>query len=529
MSKSTISSRFTTTVLKSTEKILRGLLNSMNEPFLVANKKGEVEYINNDAEIFLQSLGVKVDKLTLERLFRLFNFVDNDYFYYWQELWQKKISYFTICQGKCDTYYEVRLSTMQTKPLPLVVLVRLRDVTESMIEHLDNRRVSDFNAQVLETVPDSIIVLDKDGNIILANKEYYKSIEYSSTDVIGTNLFKTDLFLAHHTLHGRFKKLLHDGTPVQIEKISYPSKLAHKNFYLAIKAVPLRSKVGDVIGALSIARDITELEEAYLKLEELNRNLEAVIAERTNALKRTNEELARAIRVKDDFMSDASHELRTPLTIIRGNIELAIRSLKGQMPEELHTIMAEVNRMTAILRDITFLVREPQVEQRLEPAKFSLDETIQGMLMGLKILAQQKNVYLFSELKYGDVIEADESKVEKLIYNLVVNAIKYNRRSGWVKVNTYANNGHAKIVVEDSGIGISEDKLPHIFNRFYRVDRARSRQQGGSGLGLAIAKTVVDLHGGKIEVFSEENKGTRFVITLPRKQGNTKSEQKSLV
>jgi heavy metal sensor kinase len=217
------------------------------------------------------------------------------------------------------------------------------------------------------------------------------------------------------------------------------------------------------------------------------------------------------------FSSDASHELRTPLTIIRGEIELALRSEKT--PDEYRTVLSstleEILRLKSIIDNLLTLGKADQGVLDLKLEEVHLDSLIKDLHDDSEMLAETKHITV--ELKKSEpvTIVGDKGRLRQLFLNLVDNAIKYTPEGGHVAISVERQNGSALVEVQDNGIGIPEHDLDKIFDRFYRVDKARSREMGGTGLGLSIAKWIVQLHRGTISVESELNRGSKFTVLLP--------------
>jgi two-component system phosphate regulon sensor histidine kinase PhoR len=228
---------------------------------------------------------------------------------------------------------------------------------------------------------------------------------------------------------------------------------------------------------------------------------------------------ARVAEMRRDFVANVSHELKTPLSAIRGYAETLREGALDDPPASrrfVERILAQCARLQALLDDLLTLSRLESVEQTPSCEPVDLDALARRAVELVAPLAQQREVTLESSGAGGSLL-GDPDALERMLLNLLENAIKYNRAGGKVDLSLSANDGAAEITVEDTGIGISPETLPRIFERFYRVDKGRSRDQGGTGLGLAIVKHVAQTHGGKVDVESELGKGTRFRVTLPRR------------
>ena len=218
------------------------------------------------------------------------------------------------------------------------------------------------------------------------------------------------------------------------------------------------------------------------------------------------------------FTADASHDLRTPLALIRTNSELALRRTRseGEYQETLARILAISEETTGLIEKLLTLARaDANVSQlRLEP--MSLYPVLQRVAQKVKLLALGKGV-TFSEsvVPYGHTILGDEAALERLFLSILDNAVKYTPAGGNVSLCFHLENAQAWIEIADTGIGISETDLPHIFERFYRADQNRSRETRGSGLGLSIAKWIAERHSGIIDVKSEAFRGSLFCVRIP--------------
>jgi len=218
------------------------------------------------------------------------------------------------------------------------------------------------------------------------------------------------------------------------------------------------------------------------------------------------------------FSSDASHELRTPLTVLKGQSELTLG--KERKPKEYQEVISsnleEVQYMSKVLEDLFLLSKSDENQIALDCEPVDPRYLIEEVCKHIEIIASEKNIkvliaYLEKVQVYGDPV-----RLRQMIWNVVVNGIKYTRPNGEVKISVQEKEDSALIIVQDNGIGISEEDLPLVFNRFYRVDKARSRQEGGTGLGLSICKFIVDAHKGAINIESKLGEGTKFKISLPK-------------
>lgn len=260
----------------------------------------------------------------------------------------------------------------------------------------------------------------------------------------------------------------------------------------------------------TVARQITRADDLSRRVPHSNRTDE--IGDLARAFNQTLERLERLFRSQQRFLADVSHELRTPLTSVRGNLDL-MRRFGEYDAESMLVIQDEMERMSRLLGDLLLLARADTGGLPLRHEPVELDNILFEVYRQVSRIAKPVAV----ELTAVDqaTILGDEDRLKQLLLNLVDNGIKYTQPGGAVRLSLAKDGGWAQLTVSDTGIGIPAEDLPHIFDRFYRVDKARGRAQGGSGLGLAIAKWIVQAHGGAIKVESIVGQGTTFVVTLP--------------
>jgi heavy metal sensor kinase len=218
------------------------------------------------------------------------------------------------------------------------------------------------------------------------------------------------------------------------------------------------------------------------------------------------------------FTTDASHDLRTPVALIRTSAELALRRprAEGEYRETLSRILATSEETTHLIENLLTLARADAGAAELQFRDLDLVPHLEKISEETGILAAGKRIRVTSELVSGPVrVSGDPAAIERLLLIMIENAVKYTPAGGGIHLNLSNGSGSARIEIRDSGIGISEKDLPHIFERFYRADQARSREPGGSGLGLAIAHWIVERHGGSLEAQSTLGNGSVFRITLP--------------
>jgi signal transduction histidine kinase len=221
---------------------------------------------------------------------------------------------------------------------------------------------------------------------------------------------------------------------------------------------------------------------------------------------------------RQEFVSNVSHELKTPITSIKVLADSLL--MQEDTPVELYReflvdITDEIERENKIINDLLSLVKLDKTSGDMNITSININELLEQILKRLSPIAKKRNIELIYESFRPVIAEVDEVKLSLAISNLIENAIKYNIEDGWVRVSLNADHKYFFIKVSDSGIGIPEDAIDYIFERFYRVDKARSRESGGTGLGLAITKNVIQMHRGAIKVYSKEGEGTTFNVRIP--------------
>jgi len=231
--------------------------------------------------------------------------------------------------------------------------------------------------------------------------------------------------------------------------------------------------------------------------------------------------IAAMVSEQQRFIADASHELRTPLAVLRGETEVALGKTRTveEYQESLTLIQEEAERLSRIVEDLFILARQPiESPTTLIKEPVSLTEVVKDCARAAQVLAVRKGVRLKLRNDSTSIaLNADEELIKRMILNLLDNAVKYTPEGGEISLALEKHNGSAEIVVRDTGIGLSEMDQQRVFDRFYRVDKARSRALGGAGLGLSIVRTIVEAHGGEITIDSTPRHGSTFTVSLPLK------------
>lgn len=296
------------------------------------------------------------------------------------------------------------------------------------------------------------------------------------------------------------------------------SRLVRVMIAIGVVALVLAFMVGSVLAgqALQPIETISETAKAITAADDLSKRIPYngppdELGQLATTFNATLERLERLFLVQRRFVADVSHELRTPLTAIMGNIDLMQRY--GTDPVSLEAIESECKRMNRLVGDLLLLAQA-------DSGRLTLREQVVDLAsLAVEVYKQTKVLADGVEYRTGilDVarVKGDPDRLKQLLLNLITNALKYTPAGGKVMVSIAPKDGFAFITIRDTGIGIPTEDLPHIFDRFYRVDKARARQMGGSGLGLSIVSWIVEAHKGKIWAESELGKGSTFTVQLP--------------
>ncbi|MCX7772957.1 MAG: cell wall metabolism sensor histidine kinase WalK [Clostridia bacterium] len=332
---------------------------------------------------------------------------------------------------------------------------------------------------ILNYMTDGIIAFNRNGQVIHTNPASKMILESSSAELTPFDAFMENL-----------------GIELTISKVNEEQvinetlhKVQYKDRFLRVQLASFTDENNQIDGIIAVLQDITEEH----KLENMRR----------------------------EFVANVSHELRTPLTSVKSYTETLLDgALQDQMTAEhfLGVINDETDRMTRLVKDLLTLSQHDG-GIKLNVEDISISELTQSCVERMKREAQAKKQELKIISKQNiPLIRGDRHRIDQLLINIIGNAIKYTPERGRINVQLYSERDYAVVIVEDNGIGIPEQDLGRIFERFYRVDKARSRQMGGTGLGLAIAKEIAVMHGGNISAKSKLGKGTQIVIELPLKK-----------
>jgi len=337
-----------------------------------------------------------------------------------------------------------------------------------------------FNLRtILESMEEGVTVVNAQHVLRLVNPSFIQLFDIKG-DPLGQTILRT---LRETAFEEMVRTALATGE-AQTGEVALSAVKPPRHF--AVHTAPIRDLAG-APGVVMIVRDISRLKQ----LEEVRR----------------------------EFVANVSHELRTPLSIFQGYLEnlLDEPSMARKDQAEIFEILRKHSqRLNALLEDLLTIARLESRHEKLTTRELPLGELLQAVAGDWEGKVRQKNLKLEIDVAPGlPTIVADRLRIEQVVHNLLENAIKYTDSGGRVTLRATAEPGFVKLRVEDTGIGIPPSDLPHIFERFYRADKARTREQGGTGLGLSIVKHIVHLHGGTVAAESKYGKGTTIILRLP--------------
>jgi two-component system phosphate regulon sensor histidine kinase PhoR len=372
--------------------------------------------------------------------------------------------------------------SLRVQRYPTNELGELGRAFDRMADHLQEEirslvRARDRLEAVLKGMVEGVMLLDQDGRVLLTNRALWRLLHLTE-DAVGRTITEV---VRNADLQETVQKVLagevHLSTEIQT--------LGRNPRILEVNVVGI---TGEELGAVAAFHDITESK----RLEQVRR----------------------------DFVANVSHELRTPLTAIRGSVETLLGGALDNVQYAGHfvvMIQRHVERLQRLLDDLLDLAKIESGETTPRQDRFQSTEFADTVLGTVGELAASRGVELSWELPREPLsLTGDRRQLEQAVVNLLDNAIKYSEPGGKVTLRIDRTDGRVQLAVSDTGIGIASQHLPRIFERFYRVDKGRSRELGGTGLGLAIVKHIVQAHGGNVQVESTPGRGTTFRIALPQ-------------
>jgi len=387
-------------------------------------------------------------------------------------------------------------------------------VSEALQSRVDNY----LQSAVLQATKD----ITATGDIVTINPQYSANPSYGDTFLYVLQLSGPQVVTPNASQQNVFKSpSLNDAVfSARVGQGSDTRVFASQQLWV-VDTSPIRNlKTHKIVGVLQVAQPISWVSDALSRLVRqlvLASAIGIVLGALASLLmaSRSLRPISRAFQRQREFVADASHELRTPLTLIRTNVEAWLRRANGTNRMYARNIVEEVEQLNRIVGDLTTLALADARQLRIDREPMELNDVVRDLMTQTEPLAEERGVQLRPDLNGGVRVEADPARVRQLLLILIDNALSHTPSGGEVSVGVIRHNGRARVTIADNGDGIPPADLPHIFERFYRADKARNRENGGSGLGLAIAKWIVEAHKGDIHVISTEGKGTEVAVSLP--------------
>ncbi|MGO9482429.1 MAG: sensor histidine kinase [Candidatus Kryptoniota bacterium] len=405
----------------------------------------------------------------------------------------------------------------------------------------EDQEESDEDYEIWNKIYEHSLLNSKKQFIYIFNRHgraFYKSFNLGQDTLPSPpDLVPNKVSVCRTSLAGRAIRLASLNTRFYRIRVAYPeddiSEVLQNLFSIFLYLIPIVVMIS-VVGGYFLAK------QSLKPVDEITRTARKITAaklkERIQVVN-SKDEIGRLAETLNDmigrleasfeevtqFSMDASHELRTPLTIMRGEIELALRAdqTTASYKETLASLLEEVVRMTSIIEGLILLAKADKGMEKIKRKRMRFDALVNEIKEDADALAEQKRIDISISKLDETTILGDEIRLRQLILNLITNAINYTREGGKVTLSLERNNGDAKFIVEDTGIGILKSDLDKIFDRFYRVDKSRSRLPENVGilsplgLGLSISKWVAEAHGGRLSAESEVGVGSRFILILP--------------
>ncbi len=294
----------------------------------------------------------------------------------------------------------------------------------------------------------------------------------------------------------------------------------NKHFLIVGLVSGLVTIVVIIVLSRKLARPLIEMKEATLKMSngdftvDLSTNGQDELSDLANAIQLLSDDLNHLREERKEFLSSIAHELRTPITFIKGYTDILYKRDLSERDRQkyLRIIIEETNRLSRLIKELFDLAKMDENAFVINKECLHLDDFVASIEAKLRPAFHEKHIDLFVQCEAGLTLLADTIRLEQIILNLLNNALTYCSSGDSTFLQVERNNHCVSIIIKDTGKGIPQKDLPYIFERFYRVDKSRTRANGGLGLGLAIVKELVQAHGGEITVVSEENKGTTFKL-----------------
>ncbi len=408
------------------------------------------------------------------------------------------------------------------KGLPVGLLGIARDITERKQAEEKLHESEEKYRSLLESLDSIVATVDVNGKFLYMNDTASEQLGGSPDQFIGKTMY--ELF-PPHIAQLQMADILLVIASDQGKTFENPSFIGGQLRWYSTSIQPLHNEAGQVKAALINSTDIHELKVMQQELQELNQSLEQRVEERTAEVRQINQDLERAMRVKDEFLANMSHELRTPLSAIIGLSESLLDNseLNARQQKYINTINESGQHLLTLINDVLDLAKIGAGQITLEQSIIDVNSVCQSSLRMIKQLSQKKVLQVHFDIDTNvEFIIADERRLKQMIVNLLSNAVKFTPANGQIGLEVHGDqtNHMVQFIVWDTGVGISKEDQARLFQPFTQVNPSLIRENGGTGLGLALVDQMARLHGGYVSLKSEPGKGSQFAFALPWEQNS---------
>ncbi|MCC0631652.1 MULTISPECIES: ATP-binding protein [unclassified Clostridioides] len=403
-------------------------------------------------------------------------------------------------------YVEMSFSHYNNEGTYKTIIV-IRDTTSRKISQIKLEESQSSYSRFIDILPDGICLLREDLSVNYANKSFLDMLSFTSIDDVKDS---------------NIKILMNANTEEKIKFTENMTKVLNENKSILLLEYELINNYDDIVEVELSALPFAIYNTRYIMLiiKDLAHKKYSEQAEK-ELLERFKTD-----KIKTEFFANMSHELKTPLNVISSSNQLVdsfyrsekIKDYNNNIKSHVDLVRQSSYRLQRLINNIIDLTKMESGFYTLKLAKYNIVSVIEDLFMNIEEYASRKDIRILFDTELEEInVYVDKAEIERIMLNLLSNCIKFTDNGGWIYVNIYYKIDKVIISVKDTGVGIPQDKLELIFEEFSQVDKTLSRNTEGSGIGLAIVKNLVSLHGGDIEVISEVNKGTEFLISLPMK------------
>lgn len=436
-------------------------------------------------------------------------------------------------------------------------------ISNAMINNTFDNYLVGEQSKKIEQISEEINEMYEENDNVLYEKqiESYASLEDISIKIVDTEknvLYSSDQMSGMHEMHGRMnsnrRRMMMDHGMVEGDYVESTFDLYSQdvivgsviigyidNSFLTESALIFKSTLTKILGIASIIAIIIGIITSILLSNSLTRPLLNIrntsreiqkgnlsekselktniieIKELSNSINFLGETLSHQEAIRKQYASDISHELRTPLATLKSHVEAIMDGIWEPNQKHLSILLNEIDRLSSLVDDLKDSFNSSEQGIVLNKTQFNLSEAIQEIVTTFMPIFNKENIRIKEKIESDLIVFMDSDRIKQVMYNLLSNAVAYTEEEGQLDVSvTSPDSNQILITVRDTGIGIPAEHLPHIFERFYRIDGSRNIETGGTGLGLAIVQSIVEEHGGKISVKSIYGEGSEFIIQLPK-------------